>query len=62
MSALAGAVSAFCRREAIEFQGKTILVALSGGRDSVALLCVLVKLGTEEGFAVAAAHYTIIYV
>lgn len=57
MSALAGAVSAFCRRETIEFQGKTVLVALSGGRDSVALLCALMELSKEEGFAVVAAHY-----
>ena len=57
MSALAGAVSAFCRRENIEFQGKTVLVALSGGRDSVALLCALMELSAEKGFAVAAAHY-----
>ena len=57
MSALVGAVSAFCRREGIELKGKTVLCALSGGRDSVALLYALMKLGAEEGFAVAAAHY-----
>ena len=57
MSALAGAISSFCRRETIEFQGKTVLVALSGGRDSVALLCALMELSAEKGFAVAAGHY-----
>lgn len=57
MNALTGTVSAFCRREGIVLQGKTVLTALSGGRDSIALLCALMELGTEEGFSVAAAHY-----
>lgn len=57
MRTLMGAVSAFCRREGIVLQGKTVLTALSGGRDSMALLCVLMELSAEEGFAVTAAHY-----
>ena len=57
MMTLTGAVSAFCRREGIEFKGKTVLCALSGGRDSMALLHVLLSMSGAEGFAVAAAHY-----
>lgn len=57
MRTLMGAVSTFCRREGIVLQGKTVLTALSGGRDSMALLCALMELGAEEGFAVTAAHY-----
>ena len=34
-----------------------MLCAVSGGRDSMALLCFLEKLAAEEGFALRAAHY-----
>lgn len=57
MSALSRAVNAFCKRESVELKGKTVLCALSGGRDSMALLHVLTRSGLREGFAVAAAHY-----
>lgn len=54
---LARAVLDWCAQQRVTFQGKTILCAVSGGRDSMALLSVLTQLGTREGFAVAAAHY-----
>ena len=38
-------------------QGGTVLCALSGGRDSVALLHFLMGLAKEQGFRVEAAHY-----
>ena len=57
MKSLTEAVSAFCKREGIDFKGKTVLCALSGGRDSMALLSVMLDLSVAEGFAVAAAHY-----
>ena len=57
MSALSRAVDAFCKREGVALKGKTVLCALSGGRDSMVLLHVLLQSGLREGFAVAAAHY-----
>lgn len=44
-------------REGISLAGKTVLCALSGGRDSTVLLHVLLRLGTQQGFAVCAAHF-----
>ena len=47
----------FCRQQGVVLSGKTVLCAVSGGRDSMALLHIFLKLGEEQGFAVAAAHY-----
>lgn len=38
-------------------QGGTVLCAVSGGRDSIAMLHILSRLSEEIGFQVAAAHY-----
>ena len=54
---LTAAVSDWCARQGIDFRGKTVLCAVSGGRDSMALLHVLLHLGTRQGFSVSAAHY-----
>jgi tRNA(Ile)-lysidine synthase len=37
--------------------GETVLVACSGGPDSMALLHLCLELGADEGFATAAAHF-----
>ncbi len=37
--------------------GQTVLVACSGGPDSMALLHLCLELGADEGFATAAAHF-----
>ena len=44
------------------FPKKSVLVALSGGADSVALLHIMHTLSQEYGFRVYAAHVTIICV
>ena len=50
-------VLTWCRQQNLTLSGRTILCAVSGGRDSMALLHVLLRLSTEIGFSVAAAHY-----
>lgn len=54
---LTAAAKSWFARQGVEPAGKTVLCAVSGGRDSMALLHVLLTLGTQQGFAVAAAHY-----
>lgn len=54
---LTDAVQNWCLRHGVTLAGKTVLCAVSGGRDSMVLLHVLLRLGTHQGFAVVAAHY-----
>lgn len=50
-------VAAFCRQWNMIRPGQLVLCAVSGGRDSMALLHKLAALAEQEGFRVAAAHY-----
>ncbi len=50
-------VAAWCRREGLLRPGDRVICALSGGADSVALLCLLLELRQELDLSVAAAHY-----
>ena len=51
------AVAAFCRRWEMLPRGGLVLCAVSGGRDSMALLHYLRARREAEGFALAAAHF-----
>lgn len=50
-------VRAFCERHDMLPRGGTVLCALSGGRDSMAMLHILSMLAEEGGFRIAAAHF-----
>ena len=50
-------VAAFCKKWDMLPEGGLVLCAVSGGRDSVALLDLLHNLSAQEGFSLAAAHY-----
>lgn len=50
-------VEAFCRQWDMLPEGGVVLCALSGGRDSMALLQLLGEMAAAGGFTVAAAHY-----
>lgn len=50
-------VAAWCRRERLLAPGDRVICALSGGADSVALLCLLLELRQELGLTVSAAHF-----
>lgn len=47
----------FCREEALFSPGDRVVCAVSGGADSVALLCCLLSLREELGITVCAAHF-----
>ena len=49
-------IGAYIRENGLIGEGERVLVGLSGGADSVALLRALVLLAPEMGFSVAAAH------
>ena len=53
----AGRVLAYCQKWDMLPQGETVLCAVSGGRDSMALLHLLSTLAEVGGFQVAAAHF-----
>ena len=50
-------VRAFCERHDMLPRSGIVLCALSGGRDSMAMLHILSRLAEEGGFRVAAAHF-----
>lgn len=50
-------VEAFCRQWDMLPEGALVLCAVSGGRDSMALLHLLCAMSGRGGFSVAAAHY-----
>ena len=50
-------VEAFIREQDLIPAGSTVLCAVSGGADSIAMLHALYRLRDRLGFALAAAHY-----
>ena len=57
IDSLAGRVLACCQKWDMLPQGGTVLCAVSGGRESMALLHLLSALAEEGGFQAAAAHF-----
>ena len=53
----AAAMLRFCDREGLLPRGSRVLIALSGGRDSMALLTALQEAAADRGWTVLAAHY-----
>lgn len=47
----------FCEKNSLLKRGKTVLVACSGGPDSMAMLDMLLNLREEMGFSVSVAHF-----
>ena len=47
----------FCEKNSLLQRGKTVLVACSGGPDSMAMLDMLLNLKAEMGFSLAVAHF-----
>ena len=47
----------FCEKNSLLKRGKTVLVACSGGPDSMAMLDMLLNLKAEMGFSLAVAHF-----
>ena len=47
---------AYCRRQGLFRLGDRVIVACSGGADSMALLCFLLRCKAELGITVMAAH------
>ena len=50
-------VLAFCREEALFTRGDRVICAVSGGADSMALLCCLCSLREELGIELSVAHF-----
>lgn len=50
-------VAAYCKEQKLLPESGTVLVGLSGGADSMCLLHILLSIGENMGFSVAAAHF-----
>ena len=53
----AAAMLRFCDREGLLPRGSRVLIALSGGRDSMALLTALQEAAKDRDLTLLAAHY-----